>query len=779
MRIVNTLAASLLSLTLSSLATAQAVALVGSTSIVTIDSGLVANNNPSPAAIGIPSVVWSTVVSVPTSSWLRLRYAGILLSGNREPGGNGSFVRITSLLDNQFQTQHLLHVEQWRQTSAYFNGDSVLVELLACPGTGHNRLMIDEVTAGPASPVSTDEICGPTDDRVLSNDPRVARLVPVGCTGWLINDCNHCFLTAGHCTGSSMQVAEFNVPLSTGSGSLQHPGPQHQYAIDFSSVQTNGGLGTGNDWAYYGVFPNSTTGQTPFQANGGLVYNLVSTPPPVGNQSIRITGYGIVSSPVSPTWEQVQKTHAGPYVLFQGTTVEYTTDTTGGNSGSPVLLDGTTTAIGIHTHGGCTASSGSNLGTAGNHNGLQTALSSPTGICYCAPVSFTYPNGLPNSVSPAGITALRVQIGGLSTVPSGNVNFHMSSGGPFTTIAPTALGNDLYEVIVPPLNCQSTLTYYWSATDTTNTTYYDPQGAPTSVHMATVATNLATIRNYNFNTMPAGWVVQDTNVSGGSWTRGAPQDPWGPYQDYDGSGQCWVTGNGSSDDVDGGPTRLRTETIDVSTATNPIVRYAAWFACSTGEDRLIVEASQDNGANWTAIEVLQPFSGWQVHGFRVLDHFVTPGQLIVRFSVSDNPNNSTTEAALDAFAVEDATCPPPTWNAFGSGCAPVGTAPSLTLISLPSLGGVFVLQTLNLGAGAPFMITGFSTQTPPVALAPFGFGAGCTLYVTPDAVFFLPGGLLGFPIPNDPAFSGVRFYNQVIELGPVPLVSDAGAAEIR
>ena len=779
MRIQLALAASLLPLALSPLATAQAVELQGSPNVVTIDSGLVANNNPSPAAIGMPAVVWSTVVTVPSSSWLRLRYAGILLSGNREPGGNGSYLRITSLHDNQFQTQHLVHVEQWQQTSAYFNGDSVLVELLACPGTGPNRLMIDEVTAGPAAPVSLDNVCGPTDDRVLSTDPRVARLVPVGCTGWLINDCNHCFLTAGHCTGSSMQVAEFNVPLSTGSGAIQHPGPQHQYAVDFNSVQTNGGLGVGNDWAYYGVFPNSTTGQTPFQANGGQTFSMTSTPPPVGTQNIRITGYGIVNAPVSPTWEQVQKTHAGPYSLFQGTTVEYVTDTTGGNSGSPVLLDGTSQAIGIHTHGGCTQLGGTNLGTAGNHPGLQTALSNPTGICYCPPVSFSHPNGLPNSISPAGITALRVQLGGWSPVPAGNVSFFLSTGGPYTQMTPTALGNDLYEVVVPTLPCQTTVSYYWSATDTTNTTFTDPQGAPTSAHMATVATSLATIRNYNFNTTPAGWVVQDTNVSGGSWTRGTPQDPWGPGQDYDGSGQCWVTGNGNNDDVDGGPTRLRTETIDVSAAANPVVRFALWFTCSTSEDRLIVEATQNNGQTWVVIDVLQPFFGWQVHGFRVLDHFTTPGQLQVRFSVSDNPNNSTTEAALDAFAVVDATCPPPTWTAFGTGCNPNGPAPALNLISLPSLGGVFVLQTSNLGSGAPFMITGFSAQQPPVSLTQFGFGAGCTLYVTPDAVFFLPGGLLGFPIPNDPAFSGVRFYNQVIELGTPPLVSDAGLAEIR
>src|SRR5690606_28091966 len=154
-------------------------------------------------------------------------------------------------------------------------------------------------------------------------------------------------------------------------------------------------------------------------------------PPLPANQPLRITGYGVVSSPVSPTWEQVQKTHVGPYTIFNNATIEYQTDTTGGNSGSPVFLDGTSTAIGIHTHDGCSASSGTNAGTGGNHSPLQSALSNPTGICYCAPISFSYPNGLPNAISPAGNTAIRMQIGGVSPLQPGSVMFHMSTGGAF------------------------------------------------------------------------------------------------------------------------------------------------------------------------------------------------------------------------------------------------------------------------------------------------------------------------------------------------------------
>jgi hypothetical protein len=69
-------------------------------------------------------------------------------------------------------------MRQWENSSAYFNGDRVLVELLAYPGTGPNRVVVDLVVAG--SPASSGEgaaaasICG-SDDRVTSGDARAGR----------------------------------------------------------------------------------------------------------------------------------------------------------------------------------------------------------------------------------------------------------------------------------------------------------------------------------------------------------------------------------------------------------------------------------------------------------------------------------------------------------------------------------------------------------------------------------------------------------------------------
>jgi hypothetical protein len=290
---------------------------------------------------------------------------------------------------------------------------------------------------------------------------------------------------------------------------------------------------------------------------------------------------------------------------------------------------------------------------------------------------------------------------------------------------------------------------------------------------------MTTIRSYNFNTAPPGWTVTNTNVTAGGWTRGPLNDPVGPFTDHDGSGQCWVTGNTPFENVNGGPTRLRSETIDVSGATNPIVRCALWFTCPSGDDRLIVEATQNNGANWILIEMLAPFPGWEVHSFRVLDYFATAGQISVRWSVADNPNNSTTEAAVDAFLVADATCPGPSWTPFGNGCAVGGPAPALAPLTPPAIGTTFLLTVNNLGAGAPIMVVGFSGTSPPVPLTPYGWPAGCLLYVTPDVSFYAPGGLVGLAIPNDPTLSGVRLFYQLLEIGVPLAASDAGIAEIR
>jgi hypothetical protein len=366
------------------------------------------------------AVVISTPVRVEGAQWLRLQFQLVQLAGEAEDG-SGSILRISSYRDGAIQEMNAIHVGQWGLTSAYFNGDTVQVEVEAQPGRGVNRLILRAVTAGlPFGPPETQ--CGPTDDRVLSFEGASARAMPVGCSAWIFDDCNRCMGTAGHCSGSSLQVMQFNVPLSTAGGGLVNPPPQHQYSVDVSSKQSTSG-GVGNDWGYFGCFPNSNTGLTPFQAQGAA-YTLAASPPPFNpSHVIRVTGYGTDSSPAQNN--QVQQTSTGPYFSFSGSTVRHQVDTQGGNSGSPVIWqNGGGVVIGVHTHGGCNfALTNANAGTGTNHGGWTTARANPKGVCSTNGTASTYCTAKLNS---AGCMPA-VGTSGLPKVSGGPGSFTISA----------------------------------------------------------------------------------------------------------------------------------------------------------------------------------------------------------------------------------------------------------------------------------------------------------------------------------------------------------------
>lgn len=306
------------------------------------------------------AVVFSAVVEEPGAEWLRLSFRHVEL-------GLDSHLRLTGLEDGAEQHLYPIHLEQWKNTSAYFNGSRVLVELVAGPGTTGNLVEIGELYAGvvPTTPYTQ---CGPTDDRVPSNLPERGRLLNIGCTAWMYSD-QSCFASAGHCVASSglLNVVQFNVPPSNPNGSLNHPGPEDQYAVDTSEVPfTNGGQG--NDWGMFRVFPNSETGLLPYEVQGSFL-ELAKINPSV-DIDVNVVGYGVDSGERN----QVQQISFGPVVQSSQTSLRYRADTQGGNSGSGVVSELTGEAVAIHTHGGCTSSGGSNAGTSVTHPGFQAAL---------------------------------------------------------------------------------------------------------------------------------------------------------------------------------------------------------------------------------------------------------------------------------------------------------------------------------------------------------------------------------------------------------------------
>ena len=315
----------------------------------------------------VEQLVWQQPVQIPGAAWLQLQFRAVNLPGM-------SRLEISAFHDRQVQRLDRRIMQDWFPHSAFFNGDALLVRLFAGPGTRQVSVALDGVEIGFPPPGGIDSICGPTDDRVLSNDKRVARMGPAGCTVW-IGTSRGLIFTAGHCVGKYSQIVEFNVPLSNQNGSKNHPPPQDQYPL----VRNLGGISNGNacDWAIFEAGLNSTN-QTPLQRQGA--YFRLATKMPAVLSTVRITGYGMHLT--NRTWSQAQKTTTGPFVGM-GTgpcgpyLVHYQADSISGDSGAPVTDDGTGEVIAVHSGGNCSGPAAANAGSAITNADLQRILNTP------------------------------------------------------------------------------------------------------------------------------------------------------------------------------------------------------------------------------------------------------------------------------------------------------------------------------------------------------------------------------------------------------------------
>ena len=560
-------------------------------------SGILVNNSKTRATL------YKEAITVDNAASIRLQFGRTTL-GNPPIGGQPTILRITSYQDGAVQHLTSKTLEEWRYTSAWFNGSMVLVEIIADPHASPSHVALNHVLI-ETLPRS---ICGPHDDRVLSDDPKAGRVYPIGCTAWLIDDPNHCLLSAGHCT-DSMDMMEFNVPLSNSNGSWQHPGPEDQYMIDPASLQFVDNT-IGDDWAYFGCFPNTETGLTAAEAQGEW-YTLAESAPAVDGQTIRITGYGTTSPPVDSTWNSAQKTHSGPYTSLAGNSIAYTVDTTGGNSGSAVLNETTGEAIGIHTNGGC-GSYGENYGCAIHNSGLQYALANPQGVCIPNNyLEFGYPNGLPTSVTPNTITPFLFTItdGTESPLPE-TIQFRIIIDGSPQNLEVISFGNNTYQVMLPSMECNSEVGFYISITTDQGTFVSEPYDAPNNLYEIIVGTleETSLITAHFDNGMPLGWSAT------GLWHASSSCTPTGSCD----GGSFMYFGQDSSCTYDTGSTTqgtLISPTISINDVQEELVLtfcYALETEEYDGYDTAKVYANGElvgtleESPQWTEYEITLP-----------------------------------------------------------------------------------------------------------------------------------------------------------------------------
>lgn len=283
------------------------------------------------------ATAYANVLHVDDAGWLRLYFDQVTLEG-------GSYIRITSLTDLESQALDAKTLKMWSNSTAYFNGDTLLVELVAAPGTQRNRMVVSQIARQDYTMHSRGAggqcgICG-NDDRVQSSETWAARMLPAGCTASVYNT-SSCMVSAGHCVGGG-DIVQFNVPNSNGNCSLNHPPVADQFPI-IQEQSVNGGVG--NDWAAM-VAGTNNLGQTPFDRFGE--FRPISGTTVSNGQNLGMWGYGV---DLTCSRSQTQQTHSGPVTSVFSTWFEYSIDLRGGNSGSALIRSDE--IVGIATHCPC------------------------------------------------------------------------------------------------------------------------------------------------------------------------------------------------------------------------------------------------------------------------------------------------------------------------------------------------------------------------------------------------------------------------------------------
>ncbi|SEJ40464.1 Por secretion system C-terminal sorting domain-containing protein [Dyadobacter sp. SG02] len=197
-----------------------------------------------------------TQVTWANTSFLRLYFKGTQL-------GNSSFLVLEGT-DGARQEIRSEDLENWRYSSAYFNGQSVNVSLVAAPGD-RNTVNISsiKISSSPArvggDPIRPLQTFQEQHHASTARTSKSASDYPyadaVGRftngseshgTGWIAPNgaiVTSAAIYSGHIVDQSYDVIEFNVPASNGA-TVNHPAPQDQYpvstansdAILFSSV---------------------------------------------------------------------------------------------------------------------------------------------------------------------------------------------------------------------------------------------------------------------------------------------------------------------------------------------------------------------------------------------------------------------------------------------------------------------------------------------------------------------------------------------------------------
>lgn len=306
----------------------------GLTAVVHTDSGEIQN------AANTTRSVFMDVIHEPSADWLRLSLAGTQLEDN-------SVIKVQSLLDGEVQYLGTRELQTWSRTSAYFNGGSLLVEIIASPGTT-NRLVVDEIMWNDARD-RDEQACGycGADDRLPVVDNAVCRILggTYSCSGVIIDSESH-MITAGHCMldGNAL-ICEFDVPNSNIGCSMNHPPVADQFPVTGWICSA---VGPGEDWAAVTLGTN---------VNGELPYDRYGASLPIASNMAQ-EGTAVTAKGYGNDLEQCLLTNTlqaseGTILELKDRSFTFDADVTYGSSGSPISQASGNRIMGIATHCPC------------------------------------------------------------------------------------------------------------------------------------------------------------------------------------------------------------------------------------------------------------------------------------------------------------------------------------------------------------------------------------------------------------------------------------------
>lgn len=306
----------------------------------------------------------------------------------------------------------------------------------------------------------------------------------------------------------------------------------------------------------------------------------------------------------------------------------------------------------------------------GRCNGTQVWMNVPP-----VSVTFSYPAGIPTFVPPGETLAFQVRLEALGGVlVAESAALHVSvNGGPPVETALEPLGGDLFLATLPAGACGDAYGFHISVEVQGGLVFTDPPNAPADAFHAMVALGTEVVFEDDMEGDVSAWTVfADATLVGGHWEQadpngtvfnGAPAAPDADATPGAGNVRAFVTENGAAggaafaSDVDGGPAWLVSPAIDLA-GTDAVISYAQWFFTALGAmDVFTVSVSNDGGDTWVVVDTVTGTGGFWEDASFVVGDFVTPtSAVVVRFSTTDSPNDSITEAGVDDFVVSRLIC---------------------------------------------------------------------------------------------------------------------------